>query len=205
MRASHTFWHDIMCTFYVLQTWRKHLYHYKHSLYTPGIYAEEYIVFVLPFVRSYVRSFVRYSVTLTKITSKFCVKVSQMGISQQQLIRKHSYMGHGSLGGSAYIPLSPGWAGGQNLGHPKKVLYCFFFYAYPCFRHQSCIWPSLSCHEVKVRVTYISWLNDFAYYIEVHLMDECHIWYNGSVWRKDWPHKLYVGHRPIFQWFSDFA
>ena len=41
---------------------------------------------------------------LTKITSKFCVKVSQMGISQQTLIRKHSYLGHGYLRGSAYIP-----------------------------------------------------------------------------------------------------
>ena len=31
-----------------------------HTLYyTPGIYAEGYIVFVFPFVRSYVRSFVR--------------------------------------------------------------------------------------------------------------------------------------------------
>ena len=41
-----------------------------------------YIVFVFPFVRSYVCSFVRYSVILTKITSTFYVKVSQMGISQ---------------------------------------------------------------------------------------------------------------------------
>ena len=24
-----------------------------------------------------------------------------------------------------------GGAGGENLGHPKKVLYCFFFYDYP--------------------------------------------------------------------------
>ena len=28
-----------------------------------------------------------------------------------------------------------GGAGGENLGHPKKVLYCFFFYAYPFLRH----------------------------------------------------------------------
>ena len=83
--------------------------------YIPGIYAKGYIV----------RMLVRYSVTLMKVTSKFCVNVSQMGISQQPLIRKHSYLGHGYLGGSA----------GQNLGHPKKVLYCFFFYAYPFLRH----------------------------------------------------------------------
>ena len=49
------------------------------------------------------RLFVGYSVRLTKITSKFCVKVSQMGISQQPLIRKHSYLGLGYLRGSAYI------------------------------------------------------------------------------------------------------
>ena len=28
-----------------------------------------------------------------------------------------------------------GGAGGENLGHPKKVLYCFFFYDYPFLRH----------------------------------------------------------------------
>ena len=62
--------------------------------YTPGIYAEGYIVFVIPFVRSpirmYVNSFIHSSVTL-------------MGISQQPLIRKHLYLSHGYLGGSAYI------------------------------------------------------------------------------------------------------
>ena len=173
--------------------------------YTLGIYAEGYLVFVFLFVHLYVRS----SVMLTKITSKFCVKVSRMGISQQPLIRKHSYLGHGYLGGSAYISwfLAPGsmprgGAEDQNLGHPEKVLYCFFFYAKPFsrhyVRHQSSLWPSLSCHEVKVRVTYISWLNDFALYLENYLMDECHTWYNGSVWLKDWPHKIYVGQRPIF-------
>ena len=37
-------------------------------LYTPGIYAEGYIVFVFPFICSLVRSFVEFA-------SKFCVKV----------------------------------------------------------------------------------------------------------------------------------
>ena len=45
----------------------KHVYHY-----TPGIYAEGYIVFVFPFVCSFVRLFVR------SFASKFCVKVSQV-------------------------------------------------------------------------------------------------------------------------------
>ena len=63
-----------------------------HNLcsYTPGIYAEGYIVFVFPFVRSYVRMFVRSFVRLfvrsfvrtsfrrVEFASKFCVKVSQV-------------------------------------------------------------------------------------------------------------------------------
>ena len=50
--------------------------------YTPGIYADGYIVFVFPFVRSYVRSFVcsfvRTSFRHVEFASKFCVKVSQV-------------------------------------------------------------------------------------------------------------------------------
>ena len=50
--------------------------------YTPGIYADRYIVFAFPFVRSSVRmfecSFVRNSVTFVEFASKFCVKVSQV-------------------------------------------------------------------------------------------------------------------------------
>ena len=69
----------------------------------PRVYS--FCLSVCPFVCSYemyVRSFVRsFSIRLTKITSKFCVKVSQSGISQQPLTRKHSYLGHGYLGGSA--------------------------------------------------------------------------------------------------------
>ena len=36
-------------------------------------------------------------------------------------------------------------------------------------------------------------------------MDECHTWYNGSVWHKDWLHKIHVGQWPIFHGSSDFA
>ena len=52
------------------------------AVYTPGIYAEGYIVFVFPFVcssvRMFVSSFVRTSVTFVEFASKFCVKVSQV-------------------------------------------------------------------------------------------------------------------------------
>ena len=53
------------------------LRYYKHNIsdvYTPGIYAEGYIVFVFPFVCSFVRT----SVTFVEFASKFCVKVSQV-------------------------------------------------------------------------------------------------------------------------------
>ena len=44
--------------------------------YTPGIYAEGYIVFVFPFVRSYVRSFVCSFVRSYFLPSRgICVKV----------------------------------------------------------------------------------------------------------------------------------
>ena len=77
---------------------------YEFSFYTPCAPppppqtkdAEGYIVFIFPFEHS--------SVTLVEFTTKFYDKGSQMGISQQPLIRRHSDLGHGYLGGSAYIP-----------------------------------------------------------------------------------------------------
>ena len=46
--------------------------------YTPGIYADGYIVFAFPFVRSYVRSLVRFFVrnsgTFVEFMSKFWLK-----------------------------------------------------------------------------------------------------------------------------------
>ena len=50
----------------------------KFHIYTPGIYAEGYIVFVFPVVRLYVHSFVRTSVTFVEFASKFYYKVSQV-------------------------------------------------------------------------------------------------------------------------------
>ena len=48
------------------------------AIYTPGIYAKGYIVFLFPFVRSFVCSFVRTSFRHVEFASKFCVKVSQV-------------------------------------------------------------------------------------------------------------------------------
>ena len=72
--------------------------------YTPGIYAEGYIVFVVLFVRTYVRSFVCDSVPFMALLQSFTLKFLKWGISQQPLIRKHSYLDRRYPGGSAFIP-----------------------------------------------------------------------------------------------------
>ena len=41
-------------------------------------------------------------------------------------------------------------------------------------------------------VTYISWSSDFTLYFEEYLMDKCHNWNIGSMWCKDFPHKIYM-------------
>ena len=69
--------------------------------YTPGIYAEGYIVFVFPFVRSYVRLFVLPSRSWN-LRQSFASKFLKWCISQQLLIRKHSYLDHSYLGGLAF-------------------------------------------------------------------------------------------------------
>ena len=64
----------------------------------PGIYAKGYIVFVFPFIRSYVGSFPRVGLGFIEFASKFL----KWCISQQLLIRKHSYLDHSYLGGLAF-------------------------------------------------------------------------------------------------------
>ena len=63
--------------------------------YTPGIYADGYIVFAFPFVRSSVRMFVsslvRWFVSSVKI-SKFWLKFICWCISHELNIRNHSYL-----------------------------------------------------------------------------------------------------------------
>ena len=79
--------------------------------YTPGIYAEGYIVFVFPFVRWYVRMFVRSFVPSFVLPSvawnlrqSFALKFLKWCISQQLLIRNHSYLDHSYPGGLAFTP-----------------------------------------------------------------------------------------------------
>ena len=82
--------------------------------YTPGIYAERYIVFVFPFVHSYVcwfvGLFVRTSIPFVELLQSFTFKQLEWSISHQPLIRKHSYLDHRYPGGLVFIPwlLTPG-------------------------------------------------------------------------------------------------
>ena len=94
------------------------------NYYTPGIYAEGYIVFVFPFIRSYVHSFFCSFVCTSFRRMEFASKFLKWCISQQLLIRKHTYLDHSYPGGLAVTPWSwtpgsmpRGGAIGQNLGH----------------------------------------------------------------------------------------
>ena len=96
----------------------------SHCIYTPSIYALEYIVFVFPFVCLYVRLFVRDSVLFVELLQSFTLKFLKCNISQQPLIRKHSYLDHRYTGVLAFSPLlltpgsmPQGGARGQKLGH----------------------------------------------------------------------------------------
>ena len=93
------------------------------SYYTPGIYAEGYIVFVFPLVRM-LCLFVCDSIPFVELLQSFMLKFLNWGISQQPLIRKHSYLDHRYPGGSAFIPrlvapgsMPQGGARCQKLGH----------------------------------------------------------------------------------------
>ena len=80
----------------------------KSLNYTPGIYADGYIVFAFPFVHSSVRMFVcslvRSFVRSWNLRQSFALKFLKWCISQQLLIRKHSYLDHSYPGGLAFTP-----------------------------------------------------------------------------------------------------
>ena len=85
------------------------LFQFHVDIYTPGIYAEGYIVFAFPFVlssvRMFVSSFVRSFVCSWNLCQSFALKFLKWCISQQLLIRKHSYLDHSYYpGGLAFTP-----------------------------------------------------------------------------------------------------
>ena len=86
-------------------------------------------------VHSSVCMSVHDSVLFAELLQSFTLKFLNWGISQQPLIRKHSYLDHRYPRGSAFIPslltlgsMPHGGARGQNLRHLKKVFFYFFFY-----------------------------------------------------------------------------
>ena len=74
----------------------------NRSYYTPGIYAEGYIVFVFPFVWSFVE---------LHVLKSFMLRFLKSGISHQPHIRKHPYLGHRHLHSMTPDPRvhAPGW------------------------------------------------------------------------------------------------
>ena len=81
--------------------------HDTAHIYTPGVYAEGYIVFVFLFVCSFVRLFVRSFVLPSvawNLRQSFALKFLKGCTSQQLLIRKHSYLDHSYPGGLAFTP-----------------------------------------------------------------------------------------------------
>ena len=72
-------------------------------LYPRHLCRRVYIVFAFPFVRSYVRSFVIPSRSWN-LRPSFAFKFLKWCISQQLLIRKHSYLDHSYPGGLAFTP-----------------------------------------------------------------------------------------------------
>ena len=96
-----------------------------------GVYSFRLSVrpFVCSFVRSFVRSFVLPSVAWN-LRQSFALKFLKWCISQQLLIRKHSYLDHSYPWGLAFTPwprtpgsMPRGGARGQNLGHLKKCIF----------------------------------------------------------------------------------
>ena len=75
----------------------------KTFIIPPAFMPRGYIVFVFPFVCSFVRSFVLPSVAWN-LRQSFALKFLKWCISQQLLIRKHSYLDHSYPGGLAVTP-----------------------------------------------------------------------------------------------------
>ena len=172
---------------YLHCSWAGFLSSFGHRhYYTPGIYAEGYIVFVFPFVRPYVHLYVCSYVCSYFLSSRkwnleqsFMLKFLMWGISHQPLIIKHSYLDNRYPGESAFIPwlltvgsMPQGGARGQNLGHLLEV---FFYFSVIKTTYENS-WSNLAqpCN-IDLRVmTYISWSSDLVLYLEDYLMYEHH-------------------------------
>ena len=94
------------------------------SIYTPGMHLCRGVYSFRLSIRMFVRSSVRNFIPFVELLQSFMLKQIKWSISHQPLTRKHSYLDHWYLGGSAFIPclltqgfMPRGEARGQNLGH----------------------------------------------------------------------------------------
>ena len=84
---------------------KKSYFFFLFYFYTPDIYADGYVVFVFLFVHLSVRMFVSVFVLPSRswnLRQSFALKFLKWCISQQLLIRKHSYSDHSYPGGLAF-------------------------------------------------------------------------------------------------------
>ena len=56
------------------------------------------------------------------------------------------------------------------------------------------LWPKMNVSHSDLYFT----ISNFVLYLEDYLIYEGHTWDIGSIWHKDWPHKIYVGLWPMF-------
>ena len=140
--------------------------------YTPGIrslQSERYIVFIFPFV---------------EVTTKFCIKVSQMGISRQPLIRKRSYLVMGAF--ECPLTFHKLWPQGSfprvglevRIWDTLRSVKLLFLFCLPLIEHK----VTGNSHAYDPNYCVMRWMSGwlyfivewFAQYLEGYLM-----WYLG--------------------------
>ena len=155
------------------------------------------IVFIFPFVCSFVRD----SVPFVKLLQSFTLKFFKWGISHQPLIRKHSYLDHRYLGGSAFIPwlLTPvsmlrGGARGQKTRIPLKSVFLLFLLWKQLIES---IWPDV---DLKINAGHCDlyfMVHRFCVILKT-IWDMNILWDYGSVWSSIWPQNKCMSLWPIF-------
>ena len=152
--------------------------------------------------------FVCSSGTLTKITSKFCVKSFSDGYISTSTHQKAFILGpwvpwrvclHSMNFGPRVHALWWGWRSKSRT--PLKQCYtAFSWLPLPKTLGQTSVihmtQPVMSWGEDQSDLYFkVEWFCLISW----RLFDGWkHTWYNRSVWHKDWPHKIYVGQWSIF-------
>ena len=145
---------------------------------------------------------------LMEFTSKFYVKVSQVGYISQPLIRKHPYLDYGYLGRSASVPwvlasgfMPRGGAGGQTRTPLKSV--CLLF----CYGNNLCRWLVRLVGQTWLNLVTLMWRSPWPIFhssvILPHIMKTIWwmniiVWDNESAWPDVWPPNKCWSLWPIF-------